>query len=119
MRSLAAAIAFENNDKNDKTVQITIQRVNTGDRAHNRKTDFYLRSTDKEFRGYLIQLVSNTLESIGVLSVIHGCQHRVDKCDLLRDPLQMQCTFGNHGLSSHSEETKQVGFLDFLVSWKN
>jgi hypothetical protein len=57
VRSLAAAIAFENNDKNDKTVQITIQRVNTGDREQNRKTNFYLRSTDKEFRGHLTPLI--------------------------------------------------------------
>jgi len=32
--------------------------------------------------------------------------------------LQKQCAFGNHGLSSHSEETNKVGFLEFLVSGK-
>ena len=58
VRSLVAAIAFENNDKNDKTVQITIQRVNTGTREHNRKMNICPRSTDKEFRGHLKQLVS-------------------------------------------------------------
>jgi hypothetical protein len=29
-----------------------------------------------------------------------------------------ECTFGNQGLSSHSEETKTVRFLEFLVGWK-
>jgi len=32
---------------------------------------------------------------------------------------QEQCCFGNQGLSSHSEETKKVRFLEFLVSWRN
>jgi hypothetical protein len=31
---------------------------------------------------------------------------------------QKQCNFGNHGLSSHSEETNEVRFLEFLVCWK-
>lgn len=53
VRSFAAAIAFENNDKNDNTVQMTIQRVNTGYKEQNRKMRIYLRSTDKEFRDYL------------------------------------------------------------------
>ena len=33
--------------------------------------------------------------------------------------VQQQCSNGNHGLSSHPEETKKVRFLEFLVSWKN
>ena len=53
VRSLAAAIAFENNDKNDKTVQITIQRVHAGNREQDRNMNFYLRSTDKELRDHL------------------------------------------------------------------
>lgn len=81
VRSFAAAIAFENNDKNDNTVQMTIQRVNTGYREPNRKMRTNLQSTDKDFRDHLhTACVSNTLESICVLSVIHGCQRGVAKC---------------------------------------
>ena len=33
--------------------------------------------------------------------------------------VQKEYTSGNQGLSSHSEETNKVRFLEFLVSWKN
>jgi hypothetical protein len=29
--------------------------------------------------------------------------------------LEKECTFGNQGSNSHSEETKKVRFLEFLV----